>query len=157
MSKIKDLLYDKNDILVAFLILGIAAFVIFTRVNSIMAYPEKMISEQNSGGGGHIYADWPEGPGLYDDEPAEEEPAENDPEESPGTEPEIYSLYIAYGQSMAEIARNLVSLGLFESERDFHAHVEAHNAASKVKAGNFIIPADSTKDEVIKIITNNPR
>jgi hypothetical protein len=58
---------------------------------------------------------------------------------------------------MTTIAGNLVSLGLFESEQDFIATLEAHNASARVQAGTFIIPVDSTKDEVIRIITGVTR
>lgn len=40
MNKIKDILYDKNDILVALLIVAIAALVIYTRIEVIMDYPQ---------------------------------------------------------------------------------------------------------------------
>lgn len=39
MSKIRDFFYNCSDILVALIILGLAAFLIWTRVNVIMAYP----------------------------------------------------------------------------------------------------------------------
>ena len=45
MKKLKDFFYDKNDILVVLLIVAVAAFVIYTSINSIMAYPEQYASE----------------------------------------------------------------------------------------------------------------
>jgi|GEM_PF-6953786 len=38
MRKFKDILYDKNDILVAVVILLVAAAIIFFRINAIMDY-----------------------------------------------------------------------------------------------------------------------
>ena len=181
MNKIKDLLYDKNDILVAMLILCIAVFVIFTRVNSIMDYPERMFSLPGSGGGtDHTLP--PERPDAGLSAPGNQGPPQvgddgdngdgdhgdgdngdngdgdgdnGDGAEDPadGSPPEAHSLYIASGQSMTTVARNLVELGLFENERDFITTLEAHNASARVQAGTFIIPADSTKDDVIRIIT----
>ena len=40
MSKIRDFFYNCSDILAAIIILGLAAFLIWTRVNVIMAYPD---------------------------------------------------------------------------------------------------------------------
>jgi len=161
MNKIKDLLYDKNDILVALLILGIAALVILTRVNTIMAFPEKMFSEHKPASG-HVYSNIPQNPdsGLSledEDDGLGLDPDDDATGPSSGDEPEAHSLYIAYGQPMTVIAKNLIELGFFESEQDFTATLEAHKAASKVQAGNFVIPADSTKDDVIKIITGVAR
>jgi hypothetical protein len=158
MKAIKDLLYDKNDILVALLILCIAALVIATRVNAIMTYPERMVSAQSSVGG-YTYSSVPEDPDYGAAVPGDDEGSlgthsDEDITEPPADEqPEAYSLHIAYGESMAAIARNLVALGFFESEQDFVATLEAHNAAAKVQAGDFVLPADATKDEVVKIIT----
>ncbi len=45
MKKLKDFFYDKNDILVVLLIVAVAAFVIYTSINSIMAYPEQYANE----------------------------------------------------------------------------------------------------------------
>ncbi|MGN0713695.1 MAG: hypothetical protein ACI4LJ_07915 [Anaerovoracaceae bacterium] len=44
MKKIKDFLYDKNDILIALLILVAAAFLILWRMEVIMAYPQTVFS-----------------------------------------------------------------------------------------------------------------
>ena len=45
MKKLKDFFYDKNDILIVLLIVAVAAFVIYTSINSIMSYPEQYASE----------------------------------------------------------------------------------------------------------------
>ena len=42
MEKIKDFIYDKNDILVALLVLVFAALLIWWRMDVIMEYPEKV-------------------------------------------------------------------------------------------------------------------
>lgn len=46
MEKFKDFLYNKNDILVALLILAIAAAVIVFRINAIMEYPKALVEQQ---------------------------------------------------------------------------------------------------------------
>lgn len=42
MKRIKDFIYDHNDILVALLIIAVAAFVIYGRMNEILDYPSKI-------------------------------------------------------------------------------------------------------------------
>ena len=172
MNRIKDFLYDKNDVLVAFIILGIAAFVILTRVDAIMAYPEKMalasVPENNQTLPSQERPNVPPNDEMppyengyengdgYNGEDTYTEPNgdvnENGAEEDTGA----FTLYIASGQSMSVVGRNLVSLGLFESEQQFSAALVEHNAAHRVRAGNFIIPRGSSQDDVIRIITGNP-
>jgi len=41
MRKIKDFFYDKNDIIVVLIILLAAAFIIYTRIEVIMEYPQQ--------------------------------------------------------------------------------------------------------------------
>lgn len=45
MDKLKDFFYNKNDIIVAVIILLVAAFVIYSRIGAIMNYPETISSE----------------------------------------------------------------------------------------------------------------
>lgn len=49
MKSFKDVLYDKNDILVAIIILIIAAAVIFFRINAIMDYPSTLVDSEETG------------------------------------------------------------------------------------------------------------
>jgi hypothetical protein len=187
MNRIKDFLYDKNDVLVALIILSLAAFVILSRVDIIMAYPERMalaslpennqtlppqerpplsaIGEENGEITGEENSENGEGNGENGEgngetgENGEYPYAEPNGNEDPnGTEPVTgaFTLYIASGQSMAVVGRNLVSLGLFESEQQFSAALITNNAAHRVRAGNFIIPRGSSHEDVIRIITANP-
>lgn len=163
MKKIKDLLYDTSDIFVAILILCCAIFVIAMRVDALMTYPEKMASEASERGG-YIRSDLSD-PGYTGPEESDAsvqpdngdsagQPSDGDSGDQPENgEPVTYSLYIAYAQPMNEIADNLVRLGFFESRQDVFDSLESHNASQKVQAGTFLIPAGSTKDEVISIIT----
>lgn len=65
MNKIKDIIYDKSDILIALLILAIAALIIFWRLGIILEYPKDIV-----GGGGDS--------GNVLTEPTEESDAEQD-------------------------------------------------------------------------------
>jgi hypothetical protein len=182
MNRIKDFLYDKNDVLVALIILSLAAIVILARVDAIMAYPERMtlaslpennqtfppqerpnvpangetLPYENGEENGENGENGHNGENEYNGEDPYPEPnGDGDPND---TEPVTgnFALYIASGQSMSVVGRNLVSLGLFESEQQFSAALVAHNAAHRVRAGNFIIPRGSSHEDVIRIITSNP-
>ena len=43
MNKIKDIIYNKSDILIALLILAIAALIIFWRLSIILEYPKEIL------------------------------------------------------------------------------------------------------------------
>ncbi len=45
MKKIKDFFYDKNDIIIVLLIVAIAGFIIYNRIDAIMDYPAKYAEE----------------------------------------------------------------------------------------------------------------
>ena len=51
------------------------------------------------------------------------------------------------------LAGKFVDVGLFETTEDFFTAVDAANAGTQIKTGNFIIPSDSTPEEVMAIIT----
>lgn len=46
MDKFKDFLYNKNDIIVALVILLVALGIIFFRISAIMDYPKALAEEQ---------------------------------------------------------------------------------------------------------------
>lgn len=183
MKKIKDILYDTNDILVALIIICMAAFIIYTRVDSIMGFPARMAEEGS--GGSHIRVTEPAEDGQDAQEPdgdtagagADGDTASNDPDtpvssdeqsgEGQGSDGQagdgqgsdgqegsgVSSLFIGYGQSMDEVAQNLINLGFFSTKDEFYVALEERGASTKVQAGNFIIPSDATTDELIEIIT----
>ncbi|QOX63832.1 endolytic transglycosylase MltG [Anoxybacterium hadale] len=64
-----------------------------------------------------------------------------------------YSVYIAPGSTGEQIANIMVGAGLFSSRQEFINAVNAVGAESKLQAGTFIIPSNSTPSQVISIIT----
>ena len=143
MNTIKDFIYDKSDIFVALLIISIAGFVIFSRVESILEFP-KDYSSSNEVITSSI------GPPADEGDYVEELPINDSTE---GNEIEMYAIYINYGESLQVIADRFVSVGLFESSQDFFEIVESKNAGTNIKTGNFIIPSNATQEEVIEAIT----
>ena len=141
MNKIKDFLYNINDVVIALIIVALAALLIISRINVLMdssvvetASSSTESSESVDGGNG-------EGSGENEDGEVSAD----------GTYP--HSLYIAYGESTDSIGQSLVDLGLFSSVDEFNTAVEAAGAATKLQAGTFTIPQNATHDEVIEILT----
>ena len=46
MKKFKDFIYDKNDIIIAILIMAAAALIIFWRLNVILDYPKQFLAAE---------------------------------------------------------------------------------------------------------------
>ena len=150
MNRLRDFIYDKSDILVALIIISVAGVIIFSRIDAILAYPETYAKEA--------------APVVESEEPVQYEYPDPSTAENPGTpsgdaiepgegEPEMFAVYINYGESLQVIARKFVDVGLFETTEDFFTAVDAANAGTQIKTGNFIIPSDSTPEEVMAIIT----
>ena len=164
MKKLKDVFYDKNDILVALIIVILAAAVIITNIGSILNYPSTIAAE--------IQVPEKETPTTYAENPPITDPSGDDAANSQGStaaaidgqntsgggvtengEIVNYSVYIAWGDTNDKIADLLIGVGLFQNRQQFYDAVAASGAEGKLQAGNFIIPSDSTPAEVISILT----
>ncbi|MEL7656671.1 MAG: hypothetical protein AAGU75_12275 [Bacillota bacterium] len=167
MKTLKDIFYDLNDILVALVIVALAAFVIVTNIDSILNYPTSIAEE--------IQMPEEETPTNYAENPTDDQQGSGDDAPDQGTtgagvdqqdsndqdqdtasgngEAENYSIYINPGSTGQQIADLLIGVGLFKERQEFYNAVTAAGADGKLKAGNFIIPSDSTPAEVVSIIT----
>ncbi len=164
MKTLKDIFYDLNDVMVALIILAIAALVIVTNIDSIIDYPSSVSAE--------VQMPEKETPTTY----AENPPVTNDITGSAidgnGTDSDgknttgggvtgntgngevvNYSVYINPGETGDQIADVLIGVGLFKDRQQFRNAVTAAGADGKLKAGEFIIPSDSTPAEVVSILT----
>lgn len=150
MNRLRDFIYDKSDILVALIIISIAGVIIFSRIDAILAYPETYAQEAP--------------PVVASEDPVQYEYPDSSTTGSPVStsgdaiepgqgEPEMFAVYINYGESLQVIARKFVDVGLFDSTDDFFSAVDDANAGTQIKTGNFIIPADATPEEVMATIT----
>ncbi|QIB70184.1 endolytic transglycosylase MltG [Aminipila butyrica] len=149
MRKIKDILYDTSDILTACFIVLAASLVIWASIGNIMDYPafvaaQSQKEEVNTNFGLAV----PVGDGTSGG--AVTNGGTGGDSESP------YSIYINYGESTNTIAQRFVDVGLFDSVSQFNTLLTEMNAASQIKAGNFIIPANATPEEVIQKIITTP-
>ena len=178
MKKIKDIFYDMNDFLVALIIIAAAALIITTNIDSILNYPssiaaEIQVPEEKTP------TNYAENPPIT--EPGSDDASGQGTTTSAGItgqnttgggvsgnsgsnagssgaggseKPSEYSVYINPGSTEDKIADILVGLGLFNNRQEFNSAVAAAGAAGKLRAGNFIIPSDSTPAEVISILTH---
>ena len=154
MSRLRDLVYDISDVLTAALIVVVAGIVIAFSINNIMGYPE-MVAAQNAGSNDNFGLS---APVSEESTPAAsgENPEGDSAGDSGNSSGDVYAIYINYGESMSVIGQKFVSVGYFSSVDEFMSYVEKMNAGSRIKSGNFIIPSDATKEEVIEAITQNP-
>lgn len=168
MNRLKDIIYDKNDIVIALFIVVIAGLLIYNRIGVIMDYPSVLAAEAEA----QISAeetpiDDPsienEGGPATETETGEEtvnneeEPVISDPVAGQTTEqPTVdqVSVYIEYGATGSQIAQILIDTGLITSKEQFYDAVAAAGADTKLQAGSFKIPSDATPAKIISIITN---
>ena len=154
MNKLKDLIYDKSDIIVALVIITIAGLIVFSRIDAILSYPDTFAAAKPTTTETAITVEEPqttEGTitkGTVT-EGAVTEGAVTETEE----QTELLAVYINYGESLQTIANKFVAINLFSTSEEFLSAVETANAATEIKSGNFIIPSDATAEEVIAIIT----
>lgn len=169
MNKIKDIIYDYNDIFVALLIIVIAGIMLLWRVNSIMEYPEYLAQKAPEAQQTQQDVDFkdvdlePE----HVDENLNTEPEDvnsenlNQPEQQPEEPPKEETPQIAgdvkfevpKGSSASKIADLLRQAGLIDDQKEFLSKLAEMKADTKLKAGTFTIPAGSDYEAVIKILT----
>lgn len=147
MKKIKDFFYDKNDILVAVIILAIAALVVTWRVDVIMEYPSMIIAQA----GEHENEDGPVIglPPETTDSAITSGDAIDNPIDSGSDEVDICAVYVNYGEALEVVGANCVTAGLVGSVDEFMNLVNARGAASSIQAGQHYIPSNVTPDELI--------
>lgn len=152
MSKLKDFIYDKSDIVVALLIISIAGLIVFSRIDAILSYPETFAAS--------VKPPVASEPAVYvgDKDTASSSAingaGDNDSNSDSDSEDiEILAIYINYGESLQSVAEKFVSVELFSTSEEFLSVIEEADVQTQIKTGNFIIPANATDEEVIEIIT----
>lgn len=172
MKRLKDLIYDYNDVFVALMIVVLAGVIIFWRIGDIMAYPE-YLAEHTAGDVNQDVNvddldlslgevdDLNENPEDITTDPASEgdvpDPETGDEEEPVQTgefsTAKEASFTIPAGVSGTKIAELLLENNLIESKEAFMAEVAKQNAETKLMAGTFKIPAGSTVNDIVNILT----
>ena len=178
MKKLKDIFYDLNDIMVALIIVALAALVIVTNIDTILAYPsdtsgKSLTSEEDTP------TNYAKNPPVTDQGDADASGTTEsavgqdttgsgllsgstsvggvtEPKSPGSTDPgkvENYSIYIKPGSTGDQIADLMIGVGLFTDRKQFNDAVTAAGKDGRLQAGTFIIPSNATTAEVIAIIT----
>lgn len=159
MRKLKDFIYDYNDIMLAIVIIVVAAGVIFWKVTDVMAYPSFIRNANKQNEQTEI--------GQIDTTPIDVEPiAEPGPEVTPDPvepapsvepTPSVVAadtkFEIKSGEYLSTVAKNLQSQGLVSDSSAFVKTVESMGLSSRIQVGTFTIPAGATDEQIAKIIT----
>lgn len=150
MNKLKDIFYDKNDILVALIIIAIAALVILWRVDVLMAYPETLVASSADDGAGGGQSDITTGSAVGTGE-------NNPPDDGNGgaagdSEVTICAVYINYGETLDVVAQNCVAAGLISSADEFISVVNAMGVGGSIQSGQHHIPSNVTPEELVNYL-----
>jgi len=168
MKKIRDFIYDYNDIFVALLIIAVAAVVIIWRVNSIMDYPNYVAEKGGNNPVQTADADLSnvDLTPTQVDENLNTEPENTSPEdgEEPGTEGEdpqteapaetpkpSGKFEVPKGSSADKVGDLLVQAGYISSKSEFMSAISGKE--TKIKAGTFTIPEGATAAQIADILT----
>lgn len=173
MKKFKDFIYDKNDIIIAVLILAVAALVILWRLNVILEYPKQLLGNdgttvenpvdntgdgQNAGDDGSGTGD---GAGSGDNDGSGADDGTDDGNGSDGSQQEVplwqggaltkdVEVTVS-GNSASAAIQCLIDEGLFEDYYEYRQICEDSGLDhEKVKAGTFTFKKGSTKKDIAK-------
>lgn len=158
MKRLKDFFYDKNDILIALVILAIAALLIIWRMDVIMAYPQTLAEETGTTDTTETHAvDSDENSGKTgEDGESGESGGGQDSEDSlwtDGTLSKDVTVTVQGGSATAAV-QSLIDAGLFKSYEDFE---QVCNAAGykpeNIKATTFTFQSGSTQTDIAKMVT----
>ena len=158
MKFIKDFIYDKNDIVIAFLILLVAGALIVWRMDAIMTYPQTLaektgptktvVDEVDTDADADSQGDADSG-----------SDADSDVQSSDG----VWSgnalaaeVKVTIEPGVASVAvQSLVDAGLFESYEDFEQVCKSiGREPTNIKATSFTFGPGSTKADIAKTVTN---
>ena len=139
MNKIRDIIYNISDILVTLLIIVAALILISWRVSAIMHYgmPDDTGSD------------------IQVEETDGSSDAENADNDGQAAAPEgDVSFTVSANQSAEAIGQALAGAGLVTDSQTFINAVNAAGAATRLKVGSFTIPAGSTPEQIVAILTS---
>ena len=143
MKSLKDFIYDKNDIIIALVILILAALLIVWRMDAIMEYPQTLAQQT----------------GTTDTTDETAVPSEDD---SKGGDSGLWSkgvlskeikVKVAGGSATAAV-QSLVDAGLFSSYEEFtKVRKAAGYTPEDIKATTFTFEAGCTQTDIAKKVT----
>ena len=147
MKRFQDFFYDKNDIIIALLILCIAGLVIMWRIDVIMDYPQTLAKETDT-------VQTTEENAVDTEDPADSKEENTDQVWIAGELTHDITVSIAGGSATAAVD-GLVSAGLFDSYDEFEKVCKAAGCAPEdIKANTFTFAKGSTQADSAKQVTN---
>lgn len=155
MKKLKDFFYDKNDILLVILILIVAGFLIWWRVDIIMSYPDTIdvstVSKEKSQKAA-VPQEKTEAERKADKKQEKEKALIYDSE---GKLTKNVTVTIA-GETAEEQVHYLVEAGLFKSYGDFEKIcTDLGTDPVKIKASTFNFSKGATQQDIARIVTSD--
>jgi septal ring-binding cell division protein DamX len=160
----RNFLYNKSDILAAAVIIIVAIIIIWSRIDAILdsdnvastKTPAKTTQEtgEDAAVDPNLPADDNTVQPSGDD--ATVNPDEGTATEEPTNTPaagEVVTFKVKSGMASGQIATALKEAGLIASTEEFNKAINDKNVATKLKAGTFKIPAGSSIDQIVEILT----
>lgn len=147
MKGLKDFLYDKNDILIAAVILAAAILLIIWRMDVIMEYPHTLAEET----GTEVTTD--DSAVDDDDTSGSETGTQTDTLWSDDMLTRDVTVTVQGGSAVAAV-QSLIDAGLFDSY-DQYAQVcsDAGCTPENIKATTFTFEAGSTRADIARLVT----
>ena len=156
MKKFKDFIYDKNDIIIAVLILAVAALVIFWRLNIILEYPKQLLGTDDTGietpvdGGNEADDSGDNTDGDDIDDNTDDNSTQDVPLWQGGVLTKDVEVEVT-GNSASAAIQCLIDKGLFDDYDEYKKICDDNGMDhEKVKAGTFTFQKGSTKKEIAK-------
>ncbi len=138
MNRIKDFFYNKNDIIIVLIILVAATFIIYTRIDAIMAYPEQLAEQAAQ---------------QETTEDTSDTSQSSDSSSSSDTTSSV-SITITDSDTSDTVAAKLYEAGLIASDTEFTEYVSSQGKEGSLKSGTFQINMDSSNEDILNIIAN---
>ena len=170
MEKFKDFLYDKNDVIIAFAILLVAALIIIWRMNVILDYPQTLIdnmdattqtddSTDTSDDSNAITDNQASGSGSDDSTDASATGDGTDATDSTSTELWVNGALSrdvnvdVTGNTASAAIQCLVDAGLFTDYAEYQSTCDTLGIDDeKVSGGSFTFKSGSTKSDIAKAV-----
>ncbi len=125
MNKLKDFIYNKNDIIVVLVIMLAAAFIIYDRMEAIMEYPDTVAAQT----------------------------AMQEAEAQAETQQAVVKITITKNNTLSDVSNMLADAGLVSSADEFTAYAEKQKKDNKIDIGDYEIPKGSDMKTILETIT----
>lgn len=156
MKHLKDFFYDKNDLVLTFVILAVAIVIIAWRMDVIMEYPATLAKETHTTTTTTTVEEIPDEP-APEDKPEEKKPEEGvKPVESlwvNGTLSKDVTVSVASGSAIAAVD-SLIDAGIFDSYDQYVNTCTEHGITPEdIKTTTYTFKKGSTHADIAALVT----